>query len=285
MAFADLAALKAALASPQQQLDFTKLGLVARSATRGCTQTSQWSRTGMPGAGATPGAVAVQPTNTSVGALGQLDASAGSLYAAFRRFATQLSSAAAKNDAIAKIILADRLSHVSGFNATLTTPQNTGGMGLTRSTTGEGVFAALEIYTALGATGTTATVSYTNQAGVAGQVSQPIVIGSTDANGVGRFLPISLAAGDTGVRDVASVTLAASTLTAGDFGVTLYRPLLSIPCVDSAAFPLNGDPVRACGGYLPVIPNGAALFLLVTHTMSGNAQSIGLIAEIALMES
>jgi hypothetical protein len=42
---------------------------------------------------------------------------------------------------------------------------------------------------------------------------------------------LPLQQGDSGVRAVASVTAAASTGTVGNFGVTLFKPLMSIPVV------------------------------------------------------
>lgn len=120
----------------------------------------------------------------------------------------------------------DRLSHQGGLNATLTTAQTTNlpTAALPRHTSGEGVHAFLQIYTQLGTTATTFTVSYTNQAGTAGRTSQPAIIGGTGYREVGRLLPINLADGDTGIRSVESVTLLASTVTAGNFGVVLMRP-------------------------------------------------------------
>jgi hypothetical protein len=76
-------------------------------------------------------------------------------------------------------------------------------------------------------------MSYTNQAGTAGQISQPVAIGSTAVgNAVGTFAPICLADGDTGVRSVESVTLAATTGTPGNMGVILFKPLAMIALND-----------------------------------------------------
>ncbi len=128
-------------------------------------------------------------------------------------------------------MLVDRVSHQGGLSGIVATAQTTNlpTAALTRYTSGEGVMAALEIYSAVGATATTATMSYTNQAGTSGRTSQPVVFGGTGNNSGNRFFIFPLAAGDTGVRAVASVTLAASTLTAGNFGVTLFYPLGVFP--------------------------------------------------------
>ena len=125
------------------------------------------------------------------------------------------------------IILADRVSHQGGLSGIVTTAQTTNlpTGALTRFTSGVGVCIALEIYTAIGATATTVTVSYTNQAGTAGRTSQASVFGGSLSNAVARFVILPLQDGDTGVRSVESVTVLATTGTAGAFGVTLFKPL------------------------------------------------------------
>lgn len=128
------------------------------------------------------------------------------------------------------LIVADVLNQSGGLNATLTTAQTTNlpTAALTRHTSGEGVMAGLIPYALLGTTATTFTVSYTNQAGTSGQISTATAIGNSGFREAGVMLPIPLAAGDTGVRSVESVTLAASTGTAGNFGVVLFKPLAMI---------------------------------------------------------
>lgn len=126
-------------------------------------------------------------------------------------------------------MLIDRLSHQGGLDGTVITEQTTNlpTAALTRYTSGVGVMAAIQIYTALGATSVTVTIKYTNQAGTANQVSQPIVIPATVP--AGTVLIFTLADGDTGVRSVEGVTLSASTLTAGNFGILLFKPVGMFP--------------------------------------------------------
>lgn len=125
------------------------------------------------------------------------------------------------------IILVDMLNVSGGLNGTLATAQTTNlpTAALTRFTSGEGVMAGLCIWTSIGSAATVATITYTNQAGTSGQISTTTQIGSNIAQAAGRIIPIPLAAGDTGVRSVESVTLAATTGTAGNFGVCLFKPL------------------------------------------------------------
>ena len=139
-------------------------------------------------------------------------------------------------------IMADLLNHSGGLSGIVTTAQTTNlpTAALTRETSGEGVMAGLIIYTAVGTTATTVTISYTNQAGTSGQISTATQIGATNYNAAGTLIPIPRAAGDTGVRSVESVTLAATTGTAGNFGVCLFKPLQMLALNDvMSAMPLD----------------------------------------------
>lgn len=162
------------------------------------------------------------------------------------------------------LILCDRLSHQGGLSGTVSTAQTTNlpTAALTRYTDGVGVQAALEIYTQVGTTAASATISYTNESGTSGRTSTATTFGATSWRTNGRFVQIPLAAGDYGVRAVASVTLSVTTGTAGNFGVTLYKPLISFPA------PLYGnqnyiyDAIANQGGQLPKILTDACLFWL-----------------------
>jgi hypothetical protein len=124
-------------------------------------------------------------------------------------------------------ILYDRLLHVSGFSGTNTGAQAVGGS-LTRNVTGSGNQIWVEIYTQIGATPTTITASYTDQDGNSGQTTAAAAIGGTNDREPQHMIQLPLADGDDGVQAVASVTLAGSTGTVGDFGVTVVRPLLVV---------------------------------------------------------
>lgn len=163
-------------------------------------------------------------------------------------------------------ILCDRLSHQGGLVANVNTTQTTNlpTAALTRFTSGDGVWAAIEIYTSIGNTGTTFTVSYTNQAGTSGQTSRAQVIGGGNDTQSGRFIIIPLADGDTGFRSIESVTLAATTGTAGNIGVTLFKPLYMMvsefgTIVGSRASNNNS---LLSGAQLEAIPANASLFLV-----------------------
>jgi hypothetical protein len=175
----------------------------------------------LPNGGATP-TTAVAPDNTTTGAINRETIVGASGYSHVVARTSFNASGSVLNP-----ILAERLSHQGGLSGTVTTAQTTNlpTAALTRSTSGVGVMAAVEIYTTIGTTQTTATVSYTNQAGTSGRTSQPFLIGGTGYREAGKMIPIMPQNGDTGFRSIESLTLLASTLTAGYFGITLFKPI------------------------------------------------------------
>ena len=188
---------------------------------------SLWTYNKSPGGeGAVPTTVAI-PDNTTRGGLLQTDAGGGR--------EKWLLGAEAASVTAGTLIVYDRLLHIGSLSGTTTTAQTVGGT-LTRNTGGVGNQIWVEIYGIIGTTGTTITASYTNQAGTSGRTSKAASIGATNNREVTRIIPIPLADGDTGVQAVASVTVLATTGTAGNFGVTIARPLMTMPM-----------PVSGCG--------------------------------------
>lgn len=181
--------------------------------------TSLWQYDGQPSAGAAPGAVTA-PTNATAGALKQTNPGG-----ARQKW---LLGATAAPLAAGTLILYDRLLHISGLSGTTTTAQTVGGT-LTRNTGGAGNQIWVEVYTQIGASSTTITASYTNQSGTSGKTTAATAFGNTGFREAQRIIALPLASGDTGVQAVASVTVLATTGTAGNFGVTVARPLLVMP--------------------------------------------------------
>ncbi len=124
------------------------------------------------------------------------------------------------------LMMYDRLVQTRGLSGTTITAQTVNSTALTRNTGGVGNQIWLEIYTQIGATATTVTVSYTNQAGTASKVTGAVVFGATNNREEARMIRLPLADGDTGVQSVQTVTVLASTGTAGDFGITIVKPLV-----------------------------------------------------------
>lgn len=167
------------------------------------------------------------------------------------------------------IWLADFLVQSGGMSGTVTTEQTTGlpTVALSRYTNGDGIMAALIVYTSLGSTATTATLNYTNQSGTAGRTSQPIVVpASTNPRGV---LVFCLQDGDTGVRSVEGLTLAGSTGTAGNFGVLLFKPIAMLG--GTCAEGIDRAPTREMllsGGAIAEILQGACIAALCSFVSS-----------------
>lgn len=163
------------------------------------------------------------------------------------------------------IMIYDRLVATSGLSGTAAGAQTINSIALTRYTSGVGVLCAIEVYTALGATPRTATLSYTNQSAVAGQVSGTVSIGANvEAQ---HFLgPFPLAAGDTGIQSVQSLTLSGSTGSAGNFGITLYVPIAFV----SYGVPpyYNEKDMIQQLAQLPIIQASACLALIAQATAS-----------------
>jgi hypothetical protein len=157
------------------------------------------------------------------------------------------------------LFLYDRLFHCRGLSGIVTSAQAVNSVPLTRSTGGVGNQIWLEIYTTIGATVTTITVTYVNQAGVT-RTTPPVVWGGTNVREQDRLIRLPLDDGDTGVQGIVSVQQTASTGTAGDFGVTIAKPMTRgfVEGPNCAAFRdlLTGIPAAV------TIPDDACLALM-----------------------
>lgn len=197
-------------------------------------------------------AAAAAPTNATIGAWPVPDPGVGNQH--------WLLGVEATMNAAGALVLYDRLVHCTGASGIVTTAQAITGGAVTRYTGAESVGNKIhiEIHTAIGATATTATVSYTNQAGVAGRTTKAVAIGGTGLNTATTIIPCPLADGDTGVQSVQSVTLAGTTATAGSFGVLIVRPL-GMAIVGGPASGTARDMIAGLPS-LPEIKAGACLF-------------------------
>lgn len=225
MAITTYDAYKTKIAAPHQAVRSSRIG---GANVRAGKMNSMWTVLGVPGGGTAP-TTAVAPTRTTTGAMGQNNPVTADL---LRLLSIECSvDPNATNFQGTTLIIADRLSHQGGLDGNSASVQTTNlpTAALTRYTSGVGVLGAIEIYTSIGATPTTFTVSYTNQAGTAGRTSQATDIGGSNFAEALLMLPIPLQQGDTGIRSVESVTLAAGTGTVGAFGITLYWPIALIP--------------------------------------------------------
>lgn len=158
-------------------------------------------------------------------------------------------------------MLVDRLVGQSGFVANINTTQTTNcpTAALTRYTSGEGVFAFITIWTQVGATATTFTVSYTNQAGTSGRTSPAQTIGGTGYRESVRAIALPMQEGDTGIRSIESLTIAGTTGTGSQFGVTLVKPLLLLNVTDQTNTESADFLSKNMFGGLPEIIDGSCL--------------------------
>lgn len=238
---------------------------------------SMWTATGTPSAGAAPGTTAIVPTNATTGAIGFANQTApATSYLAWMW--------AAFSNTTSSIEVHDRLACVSGASGTVTTAQTTGcAIDLTTTDPGADRRGAsdysdvtwwIEIYTALGATGVNATVNVTYDDGSTGNLAA-IALGATPRQG--RLYPLVSASAGRFIRGVNSVTLSATTGTAGNFGITATRQRTTIAS-PIANFPAVADWAQLG---LPQIPNDSCLSLvmLCSTTSTGTVRGQGKIAQ------
>lgn len=225
---------------------------------------SLWRYDGSPSGGAAPTTVAV-PDNTTTGGLKQTNPGGGRQ--------KWLHSVMASTNAVGTLYLYDRILHIGNLSGTTTTAQTVGGS-LTRYTNGVGNFAFAEIYTTVGTTATTITMSYTNQAGTSGKTSQAVTFGGTGFREDTRAILLPLADGDTGVQAVASTTVLATTGTAGNFGITVGHLLATVEIGLSG---VAGGRTFAQGlpGLQEVLPN-ACLAWLFHPNSTGIPEIVGM---------
>ena len=242
------------------------------------TYVSMWRATGQPGQGAIPAAAAVC-NNALTGAIGFAQQTApATSYGAYLE-------AVFSNSAMV-LEIHDRLMHMGGLNGTLTTAQ-TVGIDLNGVTAdnmveriGDSNFSDvqwwLEWYTATGSTAVTATVAVTYNDGTTGTLSVPLAATRPASQMIPLNGLIPAAASGKFIRGVTSVTLSATTGTAGSFGVTATRIRMSQSC-PLANFKSSSD-WAALG--LPEIMNSSCLFpvALTSTTSTGTVRGGGKIA-------
>lgn len=239
---------------------------------------SMWRATGQPGQGAIP-STAANCNNATLGAIGfTQQTSPATSYGAYLE-------AVFSNSAMT-LEIHDRLIHMGGLNGTLTTAQ-TVGIDLNGVTAdnmveriGDSNFSDvqwwLEWYTATGSTAVTATVAVTYNDGTTGTLSVSLAATRPASQMIPLNGLIPAAAAGKFIRGVTSVTLSATTGTAGSFGVTATRIRMSQSC-PLANFKSSSD-WAALG--LPEIRNSSCLFpvVLTSTTSTGTVRGGGKIA-------
>jgi len=243
-----ITSLDGALAGMQAPQDFLKVGGTMEAAG---VHYSPFYVTGRPGAAVAPSpGLAGAALTTYSGQIPWSNPVSGNSYLA--RFSASASVAGT-------LILYDRLWHNSGITVTTTTGQTINSATLPArdrngSTDGVGVMVGIEVSTATtnASPVTNTTLTYTDDAGTG---SKTATISSFPATSVaGTFVPFQLAAGDTGVRSIQTLTLGTS-YGAGAIHLVAYRVLarvdLPIANVGAAINSISGGFVRLYNNTVP----------------------------------
>jgi len=242
---------------------------------------SYWRQTGTPGQGAIPGAAATCNNATTGGINFAQQTAPATSYLAWQTM--QVSTA---NNAVE---IHDRLAHMGGLSGIVATAQTVSldldallATDNIASRIGDANYSDvswwLEWYTATGSTAVTATVNVTYNDGSSGNLTAVSLAASRPA---GHMVALNslIPAADSGkfIRDVNTVTLSATTGTAGNFGVTATRQR-TILARNYIANKAEVYEVTELGA--PEIYNGSCLFPLVltTNATAGTIRGQGKIA-------
>ena len=233
---------------------------------------SLWRATGVPGQGAIPGAAAVC-TKALTGAMAFANqTSPVTNYLAWAWMAAANAGATCEWH--------DRLAHMGGLSGTVTTAQ--GALALTGvsadrigATDYSDVQWVLEWYTDTGSTAVNATVNVTYNDDTTGNLALIALSATTRA---GRcYALISNKAGFF-IKAVNSVTLSATTGTAGSFGITASRS----KCVTYSTIANQPKEFDWAALGIPEFPNDACIYLVMncTTTTTGNVRGHGKIIHV-----
>lgn len=266
-----------ALGNNSSRIVLDKTSIASQIANSYC---SLWRATGQPGQGAIPTVVATC-NNTTVGTIGfNQQMSPSTSYGAYLEIAT--------GNAAMTMELHDRLANMGGLNGTLTTAQS---VNLDLNTLlatdnidtrkGDANYSDvqwwLEWYTATGGTAVTATIVVTYNDGTTGNLS---VLSLAATRPASHMIPLNslIPSAQSGkfIRGIVSVTLSATTGTAGNFGVTVTRPRMTLSS-PFANFKFIADWAQLG---LPEIYNSSAIFpiVLTSTTSTGTVRGGGKIA-------
>ena len=239
---------------------------------------SMWRAIGQPGQGAIP-AAAANCNHLTTGAIGFAQQTLPA-----RSYGAYLEAVFSNSAMVLEIH--DRLIHMGGLNGTLTTAQTVGIElnGITADNMVERIGDSnysdvqwwLEWYTATGSTAVTATVAVTYNDGTTGNITVSLAATRPASQMIPLNGLIPAAAAGKFIRGVTSVTLSATTGTAGSFGVTATRIRMSQSC------PLANFKSSSSWADLglPEIKNSACLFpvALTSTTSTGTVRGGGKIA-------
>ena len=230
---------------------------------------SLWRATGVPGQGVIPTTAAVC-TSALVGSIGFANQTAPvTSYYGWQTVAT--------SNATSSVEIHDRLAHMGGLSGIVATAQ--GGLtltGLSAERLGDTNYSDvqwwLEWYTDTGATGVSANVAVTYNDDMTGNIT--VALAATTR--AGRMMPVVSTVAGKFIKQINSVTLSATTGTAGNFGITATRPRTAVSTFVANKY--EAFDWAQLGS--PEVPNGAclALIMLCSTTTTGTVRGQGKIA-------
>jgi len=267
-----------ALAANSSRLVIDKASIASQTAGSYC---SMWRGTGQPAQGAIPTTAATCNETTVGGFSITQQTSPVKSYIGYAEWSCSNSSMTLE--------FHDRLAHMGGLSGIVTTAQTVNvdldALLATDNISGRigdsdysDVQWWLEWYTATGSTAVTATVNVTYSDGSTGNLSAVSLAASRPASHMINLNVYRPAAVTAFIRDVNSVTLSATTGTAGNFGVTATRLRSSIfaPLANAkysgnwAELPIGEIPQKAC----------LSLLILTSTTSTGTVRGGGKIMHL-----
>ena len=186
-----------------------------------------------------------------------------------------LLASAMANSIIGQLFLADRLAHMGGLSGTVITAQTVNVAIATPASNGRclasgaDVHWGITVYTDMGSTSVNASVAYVDQDDNA-RTAPAISLGATPR--AGRIYPIIPLAGTT-IKSVTSVTLSATTGTAGNFGVTAWKLLATQG--QNVAYAASMRDYATLG--MPEIQESTCLEIIGVTSTTSSGQIVGLI--------
>jgi hypothetical protein len=233
---------------------------------------SLWNLASLPAAGAVPTS-ADYPTKATAGALINFTSPGSGEQVRIARGYMMSSNSATD------IQVHDRLAQMAGLSGTVTTAQ-TVSLALPSNVSADRIGRAdysevqwwVEIYTDIGTSAQTLTVTYTDVDDNSGQTTT-VTIGATtnSQNRRCRLVPI-IGAGSEAIKSIQSVQLGATTGTAGNFGITATRAITGM----SLGLGNSSETYDWAELLLPIVPENACLFIVMfpgtssTGNLTGN---------------
>jgi hypothetical protein len=140
----------------------------------------------------------------------------------------------------ARILLVDRLGHISGFSGTSTATNTiTGSVSRYTTTNSYGTLILAEVYTSVGTGVTTVSCNYLDATGTS-RASGTAGFGGASCRFPGNcvVIPYNTTTGANSVTQIVDAKITASTTTVGNWGITLVRPLaeIDVGSVDTSGF-------------------------------------------------